>query len=97
MKKNLIRLSLAGTCCGLIACSTVGPVAATSNPVSVTSKVGTDCSRDIFFGVIPVSGKNNTVYDASIQGNITKISTVDQEWFTFLGLYNSTCTVVHGE
>ncbi len=97
MKKILTHISIIGACYAVIACTTVSPVAATSNPVSVTSKVGTDCSRDIFWGLIPVSGKNNTVYDASVQGNITKISTVDQELFTFLGIYNSGCTVVHGE
>lgn len=96
MKKFILISTLVGGL-SLTACSTVHPVGATSNPVSVTSKVGMDCSRDILWGLIPVSGKNNTVYDAAIQGNITKISTVDSEYFTFLGIYNSTCTTVHGE
>lgn len=33
----------------------------------------------------------------AIQGNITKISTVDKQWFTVIGFYNSNCTIVHGE
>ena len=64
---------------------------------ATTSKVGEDCSRNILFGLIPVSADHNDVYSAAIQGNITKISTVDKQWFTVIGFYNSDCTIVHGE
>lgn len=97
MKKLLTSLAILGSAYVISGCSTMAPVGATSNPVSVTSKVGVDCARNIFFGIIPVSADHNTVYDAAIQGNITKISTVDKEWFTVLGFYNADCTTVHGE
>lgn len=97
MKKLLISLTICGAALAISACSTMSPVGATANPVSVTSKVGVDCARNILFGLIPVSADHNDVYSAAIQGNITKISTVDKQWFTVIGFYNSDCTVVHGE
>ncbi len=97
MKKILTTLTLLGSAYTMSACSTMSPVGATANPVSVTSKVGEDCSRNILFGLIPVSADHNDVYSAAIQGNITKISTVDKQWFTVIGFYNSDCTIVHGE
>lgn len=97
MKKFLTTLAILGSAYAMSACSTMAPVGATANPVSVTSKVGEDCARNILFGLIPVSADHNDVYSAAIQGNITKISTVDKQWFTVIGFYNSNCTIVHGE
>jgi hypothetical protein len=53
---------------------------------------GEACSRYILF--IPLSN-NESIYEAAKNGVISEISTVDRETFVSI-IYNSFCTVVHG-
>lgn len=75
----------------LASCSTAGPITATSNKVGNVK--GEACMRNILF-IIPLS-LDNSIYAAAKDGNLTDITTVDQHSFTSI-IYNSRCTVVHG-
>jgi hypothetical protein len=75
----------------LVNCSTHRPITATSNKVGDVR--GESCSRNIFF-LIPLTN-NESIYHAAKDGGINEISTVDRETFISI-IYNSFCTVVHG-
>lgn len=85
MRLSLLVLSLA------MLTSCASPITATSNKVG--DHEGIACSRNILF-FIPLS-LDSTVYSAAKNGGISEISTVDQSFF-FTGIYNSRCTIVHG-
>lgn len=89
MKNTMILLSLLLI---LASCSTAGPITATSNKVG--NSKGEACSRNILF-IIPLS-LDDSIYSAVKDGGLSLISTVDHHSFTSI-LYNSRCTVVHGE
>lgn len=111
MKSSIKKLTLAASASALLGsmtgCSLLGavmgfgstttPIGATSNPVSVMSKQGEGCYRSLLFGFVPISANHNSVYHSAADGNITKISTIDEQFFTVFGLYNSVCTITHGE
>ena len=83
----VVLLSLAG-------CTTVAPVAATSNPVG--EKVGY-ASATYLFGVLPLTfNADYGIQKAAKDGNITEISTVDVK-HTFFGLWSTVSTVVTGK
>ncbi len=88
MKLSLLSLA---TLLILASCSSAGPLTATSNRVASTK--GEACKRDILF-IFPLS-TDNSIYAAAKQGNISKISTVDQHTFISF-FYNTHCTVVRG-
>ena len=88
MKASALVLSLS---LFLASCSSHRPITATSNKVGAMK--GEACSRNILF-IIPLSN-NESIYKAAKDGGITEISTVDRETFVSL-IYNSFCTVVHG-
>lgn len=87
MKLSVLMMSLLV----LASCSTAGPITATSNKVGEAK--GEACMRNILF-IIPLS-LDNTIYSAAKDGDIKEISTVDHHAFTSI-IYNSRCTVVHG-
>jgi hypothetical protein len=72
--------------------SCASPITATSNKVGDLE--GKSCSRNILF-IIPL-GIDASIYSAAKNGGINEISTVDQSSL-FTGLYNQTCTIVHGK
>lgn len=82
---SLAALSLFLTSCA-------SPITATSNKVGDLE--GKSCSRNILF-IIPL-GVDASIYSAAKNGGISEISTVDQSSF-FTGIYNQTCTIVHGK
>lgn len=88
MKTALVLLSMLFV---LVSCSSHAPITATSNKVGDSK--GEACSSNILF-IFPLSN-NESIYDAAKKGAITEISTVDREFFTSI-IYNSRCTVVHG-
>lgn len=67
------------------------PIAATSNKVGHDQ--GKACSRNLLF-IIPL-GTDASIHRAAVDGDLETISTVDSEGF-YTGIYNQTCTVVHG-
>jgi TRL-like protein family len=73
------------------AVSCAHPITATSNDLGDTE--GKACARNILF-IIPLS-LDNSIYTAAKDAEIKKISTVDATSF-YSGIYNQTCTVVHG-
>lgn len=93
LKKSIVTLGLLSS----VGCSFMGPVTATSNPITPQTRSGEACYKTILFGLIPLTPDVNPTYDAATSAKITKISTVDQSYFTVLGLYNSKCAIVHGE
>ncbi len=88
MKVTTLVLSLS---LFVASCSSHRPITATSNKVGEIK--GEACSRNILF-IIPLSN-NESIYEAAKNGEISEISTVDRETFVSL-IYNSFCTVVHG-
>ena len=74
----------------LTSCSTA--ITATSNKLGDLE--GKSCSRNILF-IIPL-GLDASIYTAAKSGGITEISTVDQTSF-ITGIFNQTCTIVHGK
>ena len=90
--KHLISAFLFGSL--LVSCQTTRPFAVTSNKVS--GKKAKNCYKNALYGIIPLSKDDTSIYTTARKGRIKKISTVDREYFTFLGLYNESCTIVHG-
>ncbi|WP_052296184.1 TRL-like family protein [Treponema brennaborense] len=78
----------------LAGCTTVQPVAATSNAVG--SKVG-EASGGFLFTVIPMGGADCSIKAAAQNAGITKISTVDQKVTLYLGFWANVTTIVTGE
>ena len=88
---------LAALVCGMMSvasCTTVAPMAATSN--NVGAKCGTATETRIL-GVFPFAGDHG-IDAAAKNGGIKKISHVDVETYSILGyLYTKTTTKVYGE
>ena len=95
MKKFLSLVTIALAALAMTACTTVMPMAATSNPVG--SKVGEASFTTILFIPIPLFTQDIGVATAAKNGGITKISTVDLKTYSLLGFYNKISTVVTGE
>ena len=94
MKKFISILVALVVLMSLMSCTTVSPLAATSNPVG--EKVG-HASTTYLFGFIPLSLKaDNGIQKAAKDGDITEISTVDikKSWYV---LWSNVSTVVTGE
>ena len=68
------------------------PIGATSHKIG--SKKGVACA-EYLFGVIPLAQKDNSIYAASKNGGIKKISTIDTDNL-ITGFYNKYCTIVRG-
>ncbi len=87
---------LAALVCGMAmtSCTSVVPLAATSN--NVGSKCGTATETRIL-GIFPFKGDHG-IEAAAKNGGIKKISHVDVEHFNVLGyIYTKTTTRVYGE
>ena len=85
---------LAALVCGLASCSSVVPMAATSN--NVGAKCGTATETRIL-GLFPFKGDHG-IDAAAKNGCVKKISHVDVEKFNIFGyLYTKTTTRVYGE
>ncbi|MGN0907241.1 MAG: TRL domain-containing protein [Bullifex sp.] len=94
MKKIVSILIALVVLVSLMSCTTVTPLAATSNPVG--EKVG-HASATYLFGFIPLTFKaDHGIQKAAKDGNITEISTVDvkQSWYV---LWSNVSTVVTGK
>ncbi|MEN9581032.1 MAG: hypothetical protein RJA70_4041 [Pseudomonadota bacterium] len=77
---------------GTIYTAAKGATAVTSNVG--TSKEGRACASSIL-GAIGMG--DASIASAAKQGGITKISTVDSDNFSVLGIYATNCTIVTGE
>lgn len=85
---------LAAILCGMASCTSVAPMAATSN--NVGAKCGTATETRIL-GFFPFYGDHG-INSAAKNGGIKKISHVDVEEFNVLGyIYTKTTTKVYGE
>jgi hypothetical protein len=86
--------------CGIVASPVVGGIyngsqahqSATSN--NIGPKKGESCASSIL-GLIAMG--DASAASAAAAGGITKISVVDTEVMSILGIYGKYCTVVHGE
>lgn len=85
-------VTLFTSCLGAAYVDATGPVTATSNPVG--KKVGTSSSTNVL-GIVYTgdSGINKAAKD----GGIKKISHVDQEQTSILGLFTTYKTIVYGD
>ncbi len=93
MKKLFAFVSVVAAL-AMTSCSSVKPVAVTSNPVG--TKVGTAKEVKVI-GLFPFKGDHG-INAAAKNGGITKISHVDVEDFNVLGgLFTKTTTRVYGE
>ena len=105
MKKIIAGLAIAALGAASFGCTLVAtPVAgglyngtqynsgATANPVG--AKSGESCAMSIL-GIIGMG--DASAQTAAHAGGITKISHVDQDVMSILGIYGKYCTVVHGE
>lgn len=73
-------------------CTTMMPIAATSN--KVVSKKGVSCEKAIL--LFPLGGEP-TVYAAAKAGGVSKIATVDMHSTGIFPFYYDRCVVVHGQ
>lgn len=87
-----LGVTLFSSCLGAAYVDATGPVAATSNPVG--KKVGTSSSTNVLGIVYTGDGGINK---AAKDGGIKKISHVDQEQTSILGLFTTYKTIVYGE
>ena len=95
MKKTGFIAALVLAASLLVGCSTVAPLAATSNELG--SKVGT-ASAGYLFGLIPIPfSADYGIEKAARDGGITKISTVDVKSFNYFGVWVGHQTIVTGE
>lgn len=79
---------------GLTACTTYGPLTATSN--SPNEKLGTACNSWILAPIPPFTWGRNDIRAAATLGKIEKIGIVDYETHWYL-IYGQTCTNVYGQ
>ncbi len=94
MKKLISLLIVLAVLVSLMSCTTVKPVAATSNPVG--EKVG-HASATYLFGLIPLTfNADHGIQKAAKDGNITEISTVDVKVTDYI-LWSDVSTVVTGK
>jgi len=92
MKKIVSLVLLSIILMAMVACTSVTPIAATSNPLG--SKVG-EASIFVLFNYLSLGGDRG-IAKAAQNGGITKISTVDQK--VVIGIFGTTFyTVVTGE
>lgn len=92
MKKLFSALPLA-LALAFTACTSFTPIAAGSGEVAVKRGEATAAT---IFGFLPISN-DCTILKAAQNGGIQHIATADVKNFTFLGLYNSTTTIVTGD
>ena len=90
-EKNCFALIVSAS--AFIGCTSVAPVCATSNELG--AKVGTN-TAGYLFGIIPITGTDYGIADATKKAGITKISTVDLKTFNYLGFYCGHTTIVTG-
>lgn len=88
----LFGVTLFSSCLGAIYVDATDPVTATANPVG--KKVGTSSSTNVLNIVYTGDGGINR---AAKDGGIKKISHVDQEKTSILGLFTTYKTIVYGE
>ena len=94
MKKIISILVALVVLMSLMSCTTVSPLAATSNPVG--EKVG-HASATYLFGFIPLTfNADHGIQKAAKDGNITEISTVDVKVTDYI-LWSDVSTVVTGK
>jgi hypothetical protein len=94
MKKIFGLLAIATAVFAVSSCTSVAPVAATSNPVGSKCGVATETK---ILGIYPFEGDHG-INKAAKEGGIRKISHVDVETYSILGLlYTKTTTKVYGE
>ncbi|MCS6990000.1 MAG: TRL-like family protein [Chloroherpetonaceae bacterium] len=94
MKKNLALFASAlFVALTLSACSITTPVAVSSNPVG--PKVG-KASGTVYLGILAF-GVDVSIQKAAKNGGITKISTVDIQHDSILGLVDTYTVIVTGE
>ncbi|WP_294428807.1 TRL domain-containing protein [uncultured Treponema sp.] len=91
--KKLFTIATAVLALAFISCASYRPVAA--GPGKVGSKHGEATSANLL-GFIPLGG-DNTMLRAAQNGGIEHIATVDQKYFSLLGIYTSVTTIVTGE
>jgi hypothetical protein len=77
----------------IASCSVVMPVAATSNPVG--TRVGT--SKAVGYLGVFFFNQDASIQQAAKNGNISKISTVDIKYSSFLNIIITYETIVTGE
>ncbi len=77
---------------GILFTSVQGPVSVTD--ATAKSKTGTACASNVL-GM--VAAGDASLQAAKSNGGITKVSAVDHNSTTFLGLFGQFCTVVTGE
>ncbi len=92
MKKLLTAGTLA-LALAFTSCTSFAPLAAGAGEVGVKKGEATAAT---ILGFIPVT-KDCTILKAAQNGGITHIATVDVKHFSFLGLYNSSTTIVTGD
>ncbi|MBP3771650.1 MAG: hypothetical protein J6I53_03025 [Treponema sp.] len=91
--KKVFAIATVALGLALMSCSSYRPVAAGSGTVG--AKHGESTAATLF-GFIPLS-TDNTMLKAAQNGGIEHVATVDQKFFTFLGLYTSVTTIVTGD
>lgn len=92
MKKLFALALVAGALC-VSSCTTVTPIAATSNPVGNKCGVSTSTRFLSIFG----GNANMGINSAAKKGGISKISHVDFKTYNFLGLFVKQTVMVYGE
>ena len=88
----LVGVTMLSSCMGAAFVDATGPVAATSNPVG--KKVGHASSTNVL-GIVHTG--DGGIDKAAKEAGIKKISHVDQNQFSILGLFTTYKTTVYGE
>lgn len=91
--KKIFAITTVVATLALSACSSYRPIAAASGEVG--AKRG-EATAATLFGFIPLS-VNNSMLKAAENGGIKHVGTVDQKYFSFLGIYSSVTTIVTGD
>lgn len=89
--KIKLLIGIGATALLLSSCSVTAPGAVSANPVG--KKIGTSKAK-YFFGLC--FGGDYGIQTAAKNGGISKVSTVDVKYYTFL-IYHSRTTIVTGE
>ncbi len=95
IKMKLIRNLFLVTAVSLLlfACSAMGPINASDNPIG--SKIG--YSQGTSFLFFWFGNMDLGIVKAAKQGGITKVATVDYKFNTILGIINTYTVIVTGE
>ncbi|MBR0099014.1 MAG: hypothetical protein IJP90_04800 [Treponema sp.] len=91
--KKLFAIATVALGLAFMSCSSYRPVSAGAGTVGAKHGEATAAK---LFGFIPLSS-DNTMLKAAQNGGIEHIATVDQKYFSFLGLYTSVTTIVTGD